>query len=164
MPWKLDPNYSFLSRKSPKQLLGNYKPVIVTCNNALPWLTNNRVDSLFSFDINYWITKTILVYLTDEKLFGWISLDLHLVTYCLPFDYTHHSQTEYIWIETQMAASHYFFCAACLILGGNQLGENKQNNLSIIEDNLQLNYGHFQTIKLFASIHYKLFVMWRLSP
>lgn len=80
------------------------------------------------------------------EVFGWINLDLHSVTYCLPSDYTHHKQNTFevklIWLHSIIS-----FCAVCLILKGNQLGENKQHNLSITEDNLQLNYRRFPNIK-----------------
>lgn len=57
-----------------------------------------------------------------------------------------------------------FFDAACKLPEGNQLGENKQNNLSIIENNLQLKPRLYQTIKLFPAIYYTLFVMQSPSP
>lgn len=57
-----------------------------------------------------------------------------------------------------------FFYAACQLPKGNQLRENKQNNLSIMEDNLQLKPRLNQTIKLFVAIYHTLFVMQGPSP
>lgn len=57
-----------------------------------------------------------------------------------------------------------FFYAACKLPEGNQLRENKQDNLSIIENNLQLKPRLYQTIKLSAAIYYTLFVMQGPSP